>query len=212
LAVTGRIAEAVRAADRAVALDPAPVRFSLLGAVLQCDGRSEEAERAYLRGIRLDPDESFQNIRWNYVFMLYGEQRYEEALDRFIPLLDDTVDVERARTDARRRFGWLRQGTLSAIPDTAREDLAPEDWVHLGYPDSAAAHLAATDSIGPAIARLYVLCYPMFDDVRQLPVVQEYLRNRGLDGVMHRTPAGQRETPVVLRETASAAANGAVTP
>ena len=90
------------------------------------------------------PTNPLQNIRWNYVFLLYGQQRYEEALDRFIPLLDDTVDVERVRTDARRLFGWLRQGTLSAIPDTAREDLTPEDWVRLGYPDSAAAQSGRT--------------------------------------------------------------------
>ena len=66
--------------------------------------------------------------------------------------------------------------------------------------------------MGVAIDRLYLLCDPMFDDVRQLPIVQEYLRNRGLDGVIHRTPVDQRETPVVLREAEGGAANGAATP
>jgi len=205
LTVSGRIAKGVRAADRAAALDPAPVRFNVLGTGLWCDDRYDEAERAYLRGIRLDPDESLPSIRWNYFYLLYWEQRYEEALERVLPLLDDTVDVARVRTEARQLFGWLRQGTLSAIPDTAREALLAADWVHLGYPDSAAAQLISPGPGGLAIARLYQLCDPMFDGVRQLPSVQEYLSERGLDGVIHRTPVDQRETPVALRESGSEA-------
>ncbi|HSM09354.1 MAG TPA: tetratricopeptide repeat protein [Gemmatimonadota bacterium] len=201
LILSGRVAEGVRAADRAAALDPAPVRFNVLGAGLRCDDRYDEAERAYLRGIRLDPDESLSGIRRNYFWLLYTEQRYEEALERMLSLRDDATDVERVRTEARQFFDWLRQGTLSAIPDTARNDLLAEDWIRLGYPDSAAVRLVSPTTRGLAITRLYQLCDPTFDEVRQLPIVQEYLRNRDLDGVIHRTPVDQRETPVVLRKS-----------
>jgi TolB-like protein/Flp pilus assembly protein TadD len=209
LLATGRIAAAVRSADRAAALDPAPIRFNILATALECDDRDGEAERVYRRGIRLDPDESLRNIRDNYLFLLYRQRKYEETLEAIPSVLDDTVDVGRVVSENREFFDWMRQGTLSAIPDTAHKYLFPFDWVELGYPDSAAARIVAPDTLGMAVDRLYTVCLPVLDDVRQLPNVQEFLRGRGVDGVVHRTPADQRETPVVLREAGSAAKEAA---
>jgi TolB-like protein/Flp pilus assembly protein TadD len=211
LLATGRVAAAVRSADRAAALDPAPIRFNILATALECDDRDGEAERVYRRGIRLDPDKSLMNLRGNYVFLLYRERKFEETLEAIPSVLDDTVDVGRVVSENRKFFDWMRQGTLSAIPDTAHKYLLPFDWVELGYPDSAAARIVAPDTLGMTVDRLYTVCLPILDDVRQLPSVRKFLRGRGVDGVIHRTPVDQRETPVVLRE-ADGAANGAATP
>jgi len=202
LIVTGRIGDAVRAVDRAAALDPAPVRFNVLAIGLLCDDRAEEAERAFRRGIRLDPDESLLTIRRNYANLLYRQQRYEE-LEPFILSLfvDDTVDVETWRAGFREWVGWLRQDALAAIPDTARQYLSPADWIRLGYPDSAAAVLSEPNREGLQVNRQYSLCDPIFDSARRRPTLREYLQTRGLDGAVHRTPVDQRETPVVLRAT-----------
>ncbi|MEN8145079.1 MAG: tetratricopeptide repeat protein [Gemmatimonadota bacterium] len=207
LHATGRVADAVLAAARAAALDPAPIRFNILGFTLASDDRLEEARQAYEKGMALDPEgELVGGLSFNLAQLYFDAKRFEQAYEILRPLALEFfgADPEQIDADWAERLSWLRQETLSAVPDTARENLFPEGWMHLREPDSAAAFLAAPDQ-GFEISWLYQMWKPIFDPIRSHPRMQEYLTTRGLAGVtVQRTPPDERQTPEILRGTESA--------
>jgi TolB-like protein/Flp pilus assembly protein TadD len=200
LIATGRTGEAVRSAARAAALDPAPIRMNMLGWALMTDDRESEAIQAYEKGISLDPDGKLEAVRGNLGMLHYDAGRYDEAYDAWASDPSDKQNLDRFWSDW---VAMLRNGTLAAVPDTARQHLKPEDLIHLGAPGvaaSALAHPPHPDWIG----FVYRVWSPIFDPIRDHPAMQEYLRARGLDGVtVQRTPADERVLPAVLRTTAA---------
>jgi len=202
LLATGRTGDAVRVAARAAALDPAPVRLNILGFALATDDRPSEAVLADERGISLDPELNLESLRGNLGLLHYDAGRFDEAHDAW-------VTVPRVRPDLDQYWSqWvavLRGGSLSAVPDTARRYLQPEDLIHLGEPEAAANRLANPPR--PFwIMWLYRSWAPIFDPIRDHPAMREYLRDRGLDGVaVQRTPPDERELPAVLRSASDEA-------
>ncbi|HSM09348.1 MAG TPA: tetratricopeptide repeat protein [Gemmatimonadota bacterium] len=197
LVATGRAAEAVQSAARAAALDPAPIRMNMLGWNLATDGRESEAIQAFEKGISLDPDGKLGSLRSNLGLLHYDAERYDEAYDAW-------ASIPGARQELDQNWsGWiaaLRTGRLSAVPDSVRQYLKPEDLIHLGEPEMAANALANPphpDWIG----FMYRVWSPFFDSIRGHPAVQGYLRDRGLEGVtVQRTPPAERKLPAVLRD------------
>jgi TolB-like protein len=196
LVATGRIADAVRVAARAAALDPAPVRLSFLGFALFTDDRPSEAILAFERGISLDPEQNLESLRGSLGLLHYDEGRFDEAYDVWASIPGVKAEMDPYWT------GWvaaLREGSLSAVPDAERQYLKPEDMIHLGEPERAANRL--TNPPQPHwIGNVYRLWSRIFDPIRDHPAVQKYLRDRGLEGVtVRRTPPDERELPAVLR-------------
>ena len=100
---------------------------------------------------------------------------------------------------------WLREGTLEAFPDSARQLIQPEDMIRLGEPDRAARRLANPPV--QFIGNLYRIWAPIFDQIRDHPLMQVYLEDHDLAGAtVRRTPVDEREMPSVLRSARTEAA------
>jgi TolB-like protein len=198
LLAMGRTADAVRSAGRAAALDPAPIRFNILGWALFLDDREDEAILSYERGILLDPDMNLELMRRNLGLVHNDAGRYAEAYDVWItiPGWKDVLDLT---WDA--NVAAMERGELGAFPDSSKALLGPDDMIHLGELDRAANRLA--DAPDPHwIGTVYRMWSPVFDPIRSHPAVQEFMAEHGLAGVaVQRTPPDQRELPAVLRPT-----------
>jgi len=196
LIATGRIGDAVESAARAAALDPAPIRMNMLGWALAADDRESEAIQAYEKGISLDPDGKLESLRGNLGLLHYDAERYDEAYAAWAGVPGGKEQLDQHWS------GWvamLRKGTLGAVPDTVRQYLKPEDLIHLGEPERAANALANPPHLN-WVGFVYRVWSPIFDPIRGHPAVQEYLRDRGLEGAtVHRTPPDGRRLPAVLR-------------
>jgi len=205
LMAVGRIDEAVVEANRAAALDPAPVRLSVLGNLLMLDDRYGEAERVIERGYDLDPE----HLRGVYGGLQYEKGRYDEAREIWGP----PPDIPQEEFDARwaEWISWLRGGELAAVPDTARQYLNPIDFMRLGEPDSAAAVLTRAGwgggPTGLTVQNLYWLWLPTFDPIRSHPELRAYMTRLGLEGAtVRRTPPERRELPTILGRAGEAGA------
>ena len=92
----GRHEQAIASLTRAVSLDPnlpeAGALHGIMGLASEQLGRSEAAAELYERAVRIDPHDSVALGR--LALLRFGQQRYEEALDRFRTL------VEIGRADA----------------------------------------------------------------------------------------------------------------
>jgi TolB-like protein len=200
LLATGRSGDAVRSAARAAALDPAPVRLNILGFALSTDDRPSEAILAHEKGISLDPEMNLYALRGNLGLLHYDAERYDQAYDAWASVPQAKREMDQYWSEW---MASLRAGTLSAVPDTARKYLRPEDLIHLREPDRAANRLANPPQ-PHWIVTLYRSWSPIFDPIRDHPAVQQYLRDRGLEGVtIQRTPPDERELPAVLRSASA---------
>ena len=196
LIATGRIADAVRSLGRAAALDPAPVRFNVLGFALASDDREEEAIQSLERGILLDPEINLINLRGNLGLVHYDAQRYDMAYNVWATVPGASEDMDPTWDDFVR---LMEGGDLEAFSDEFKESLAPGDMVHLGELDRAANRLSNPPGAN-WVGNVYRVWHPVFDSIRDLPAMQEYLAERGLaDVTAQRTPPGERQTPAVLR-------------
>ncbi|HSM09351.1 MAG TPA: tetratricopeptide repeat protein [Gemmatimonadota bacterium] len=194
----GRVGRAVGEVDRAAVLDPAPIRFYVLGNALQLDDREVEAIEAYDLGIRLDPENHLWALRRNLGRIHLHAGRYDEARRYYG---DDPDD--RRRAAMLQKVDIMQRGAFVALPDSARRFLDPVNWMQLGEPDSAAAALAAFPPDGLEISFNYIVWYPVFDGLRSRPVVRAAMREHGLANLaLQRTPAAGRQRPAALRTTA----------
>jgi tetratricopeptide (TPR) repeat protein len=174
------------------------VRFNVLGSVLDSDGRQDEAIQAFERGIAQDPDGALPSLRGNIGSVLYDRGEYERALEYWSAITPDFSEAD--ALEYREWTGWLRRGTLAAIPDSARTFLSPEDWMKVREADSAAVALARGPENGLEFNWFYRFWDPIFDPIRSHPRVQSFLRERNLGGAkIQRTPAEDRQPLAVLR-------------
>lgn len=87
----GRLDESLREADRALALDRAPVRLDIKGFTLYMNSRWDEAEEVLEEGLAMDDAGDVHFLRTVLGRLLLFDGRYREALDRFSPYLPDTA-------------------------------------------------------------------------------------------------------------------------
>ncbi len=200
LANLGRAAEAVRAADRAAVLDPAAIRFSMLGTTLNGDGRLDEAIEAYEQAALLS-DRSGTTSALARRYMSAG--RWDEAVDvldrwnRANPGSEDIFVGDRAQIAE--VVEGLRQGTLARPVDQLVNKSV--QWLWLGQPDSAVAQLLADSENFPFGRTLEMRRYGT-ESVQRDPRIIAFLEERGLPGVQfERTPVAERTRPLALRGT-----------
>ncbi len=80
---TGDYPGAARHLGRAIALDPGvPGLNATYGKLLRLMNRHDEANRAFLRELEINPDDYDANL-YHGIFLFENEQKYEEALARF---------------------------------------------------------------------------------------------------------------------------------
>ncbi len=68
---TGRAADAVRALDRAIELNPRAAYYNELGMVHRAEGRFDAAERSYTRALALDPNYAYAHLNLGILYDLY---------------------------------------------------------------------------------------------------------------------------------------------
>lgn len=183
----GRITEALAAGERAVRLDPAPVRLFNQGLILWADARPEESARQVGRGIALDPDTDVPWIRDLWYLMRLSEGAYDTALEFGYPtgeLLSvapaqhvqvvqalEAGDATRVPAEIDDRWGF-RALTWSAFDARERALEAME-------------HSLVASSRG----NLVWLWYPVLDPLRDDPRFQAVLAGYNLAGAApQRTP------------------------
>lgn len=67
----GRTADAEKALEHAIALNPRPEYYNELGMVQRTEGRFDAAERAYRHALELDPDYAYAHLNLGILYDLY---------------------------------------------------------------------------------------------------------------------------------------------
>jgi TolB-like protein/tetratricopeptide (TPR) repeat protein len=133
---SGRPAESLVPAARALSLDRSPIRLNVMGWSLWLNGRREEARKIYEEAASKDPAGRVHYVPNSLAQMELLAGRYEVALNRFGPVLYDSMTF-RIAGEA------LESGSPEALVAAvdARADgeayVWPSVWVILGEPDRA---------------------------------------------------------------------------
>jgi TolB-like protein len=219
----GRIADAVREADRAWALDPAPIRAETLSWALELDDRVQEAADVNTASLAVAPGQARERLLSVSVLSYLRAGKLERALDsmdelvasspRYASLSSKWGDV---RTHLDASFRGLMDGSdpagaeaasaLDSVLNNIDNAVIPPTlaWMMIGEPDSAVVALLR-DETKLLFGRTAIFWHPLLDPVRSDPRVQAWLAERGLGGVeVRRTPVDERRTPMILRERESA--------
>ena len=168
----GRIAEALRTAERALALDRAPIKILIYANKLTADDRNDEAIEQLEQALALDQENAVPQVRDSWFYANLAAGRYEKMFEHAPPAL----------TEAKQEIlTGLRSGDLSQVP---RDLLSPELWQMVGEPDRAAALLVTEFTEDTGLDEGYIW-NPIFDPIRDHPAYLEALRIGILEG---RTP------------------------
>ena len=181
LAQMGRIPEALRFAERAIALDRIPVRFMMYAGALAADDRVEQAIDDMHEGIELDPDQAVVGLRRRFVELNIEIERFDSMFLHGGAFYagDASRDQQKAIVEA------LRTGDASGFPP---DFLSPSAWMILGEPDSAAAKMQWRIEARPH-QNVTWIWRSVFDPIREHPVYLETLKNINLeDATVQRTP------------------------
>ena len=134
---SGRPADALIEAARALSLDRSPIRLHVFGWTLWLNGRQDAAKEIWEEAVRLDPEGRVHYVPNMLAQIDLLEGRYEQALERFGPVLWDTV-----------AFRLSGEALASRDPADLLEYVAPGSgnsgfgvwpsvWIILGVPDQA---------------------------------------------------------------------------
>jgi TolB-like protein/Tfp pilus assembly protein PilF len=200
----GRIAEAVRALDRAAVLDGAPIRVEMLARALEVDSRLAEALEVYEVAVlrQADPAQRARIIRLKArLHMTTGAfaaaiDAYDEA-DRVDP---DGDPMFESREQIEEFVNGIAGGNSADVTADMRDEMRASHWLMVGEQDSAVAEaLERMDAL--PFGRVIEFRLPRHEPIRSDPRVQEWLAERGSAEVPEiRTPEAERTRPMVLRE------------
>ena len=186
----GQIDRAVAAAERAVRLDPAPIRRLQYGAVLWADDRPTEAKRQLREGIDLDPENHVPQLRSSLYLMELSSGDHDE-----LAAFDLPPDLPVTPEQHARLVQAMRTGDKSLIPSEFAETpqgTAPQVavWTWASFGDRERALEAIERRLVESPAGVLVwLWNPNLDPLREDPRFREILERVDLGGATpQRTP------------------------
>ena len=146
---SGRPADALIEAARALSLDRSPIRLNVMGWSLWLNGRWDEAVAIYEEAIQKDPESRVHFVPNSLAQFELLQGRYREALDRFGPVLWDS-------TSYRLSGEALESGDPSSlleyvgpIENSNQYRVWPSVWIRLGLADRAIDGLKAAIEVLP---------------------------------------------------------------
>jgi len=179
---TGREVEALREAERALALDRAPVRLDTWGFTLYMNRRYTEAEAALEEGIAIDTTGDLHFLRTVLGRQMLFDGRYQEALRRFAYYLPDTA-AYRMQGEA------LERKDASRMPTDIRRTYA-QAWMLLGEDEKALDALEADVFSLPFRVKYNVwdpYLAPLHDTPRFRDIILQHVNQRGVVADYDRT-------------------------
>ncbi len=172
----GRGAESVRTAERALALDRAPIRLLMYSSALAADDRLDEGIDVLAEAIALDTEGQIPQAAEVWYFLNLEAGNYDVMFDHGDEELLEARDAI---------VRGLESGDLGAVPE---DGLDPTLWMIVGRPDSAAAVLLGDISEDPNQNNSWIWD-AIFDPIRDEPAYLEALEHLNLVGATpQRTP------------------------
>jgi len=191
----GRISEALQSVDRAVELDPAPVRVHLLAYILEFDDRWDEVEEVLAWAVARGMNEKYRQIEEQMRRVpnrrAFSEGRYEDLVFPSATPADGE--------DIRAFVQALRTANYDAVPYAMRDGLSIWDLVQLQQPDLAVGAFRAVWKENFRSSEF--VWRTIYDEIRADDRIRSLLESRGLEDVtVQRTPIGERVRPAILRQ------------
>jgi tetratricopeptide (TPR) repeat protein len=181
----GRIAEALKIAERGLVLDRLPVRLMNYSTLLAADDRLELAVESAREGIELDPNGLVRGLRRRLLEyrVLTGQFDSMFVHGTGARIREPTEDEKSAAIAA------LHSGDLESFPEVFLEERDwTSFWMVLGQPDRAAADLLSKVNVRPMMSPTWIW-QAVYDPIRQHPEYLETMRALNLEGaVPQRTP------------------------
>jgi TolB-like protein len=181
----GRIDLAVAAAERAVRLDPAPIRRMQYGVVLWADDRPTEAKRQLREGVDLDPENHVPQLRNSLYLMELTIGDFDD-----LAAFDLPPDLPVTPEQHARLVQAMRAGDKSLMPSEFAEafPFVVATWAAFGDRERAleAIERRLVESPGGVLIWLW---FPNLDPLREDPRFREILELVDLgDAMPQRTP------------------------
>ena len=134
---SSRPADAVYEAARALSLDRSPIRLNVMGWSLWLNGRREEARALYEEAVRKDPEGRVHYVANSIALMDMQDGRYREALERFGPMIWDTIAYRLAGEALETGDSSELEAHVDPLEIAGQLTLFPSIWAYLGKPERA---------------------------------------------------------------------------
>jgi len=132
---SGRPADALVEAARALSLDRSPIRLNVMGWSLWLNGRLDEATAIYEEAMQKDPESRVHFVPNSLAQSELLQGRYREALDRFGHVLWDSTAFRLSGEALESGDPAALLDYLGPIESSRQYTVWPSVWIRLGLPD-----------------------------------------------------------------------------
>ena len=195
---SGRPADALIEAARALSLDRSPIRLNVMGWSLWLNGRKEEATAIYEEAIQKDPESRVHFVPNSLAQIDLLEGRYREALDKYGAVLWDSTAFRLAGEALESGDSEALLNYVGPVDNPVQLTVWPSIWMQLGLQEHSIEIMKAAIQRLPYGGVLGLLWDPEPEGspIREHPRFrQEILPMVNLEGLVVRTLPPEAEIP-----------------